>query len=150
MTINFAFQKCQTVVKSTCPRQFLAVSSGRRTFCSTPEKVEITRTVAKADLQAYADLTGDTNPIHFAEDSSIVHGTLLLGFVSSILGTKCPGPGTKVIELSSKFVQPCPTEKPIKIEVKILDAHRKIKRANFVVKSAESGKVFTEGFAKLM
>ena len=108
------------------------------------------RTISIQDCEKYAKLTGDTNPIHLQGDSSIVHGTFLLGLVSSVMGTKCPGEGTKVLRLQSKFLKPCPVGETIEVTVTVLDT-RKISKADFVVKSfADDSKKYLEGQATLL
>jgi len=60
-----------------------------------------TRTVTDADIQQFAELSGDTNPLHlddeFAANSRfekrIAHGMLSGSYISTIVGTKLPGPG---------------------------------------------------------
>ena len=93
----------------------------------------ITRVIRDKDVKAYAELTGDDNPVHFQGEESIVHGTYLLGLVSSVMGTKCPGPGTKVLELTSKFVKPCLVGTKVKVEVNI-DTIRGLGTVCFTVK----------------
>ena len=109
----------------------------------------VTKIIRDVDVKAYAELTGDKNSVHFQGDQSIVHGTLLLGLVSSVMGTKCPGPGTKVLELSSNFVKPCLVGTEVKIEVN-LSEKRKISKATYKVTDVQCEEtVFVQGTAKL-
>ena len=110
----------------------------------------IVRTIGIQDCEKYAKLTGDTNPIHLQGDSSIVHGTFLLGLVSGVMGTKCPGEGTKVLQLQSKFLKPCPVGETVEVTVNVLDT-RRISKAEFVVKSSvDDSKKYLEGQATLL
>ena len=110
----------------------------------------ITRVIRDKDVKAYAELTGDDNPVHFQGEESIVHGTYLLGLVSSVMGTKCPGPGTKVLELTSKFVKPCLVGTEVKVEVN-LSEKRKISLATYKVSDVQSqDTVFVQGTARLL
>lgn len=67
------------------------------------------RTVTYADIALFAAATGDTNPFHFDEvyasksrfKKRIAHGMLVTGYISTVLGTILPGPGT--IYLSQKL-----------------------------------------------
>jgi len=68
-------------VSSMIPRYFVSPQK----FLSS---YEMTRTISKSDVQRFAELSGDTNPIHFEGESPIVHGALLLSIVSGILGTE--------------------------------------------------------------
>ncbi|EEF23361.1 hypothetical protein RCOM_2017100, partial [Ricinus communis] len=69
---------------------------------------EFSRTVGEADIQAFADVTGDTNPVHldanYAATTSfgerIAHGMLSAGYISAALGTTLPGPGAVYLSQS--------------------------------------------------
>src|SRR5262249_41435735 len=59
------------------------------------------KTVTEADIVLFAGISGDTNPVHldenFAKDTlfkgRIAHGMLGASFISTVFGTKLPGPG---------------------------------------------------------
>ena len=71
-------------------------------FCDLKigDKGSVSKTVSEHDVYAFAGITGDFNPIHvnaeFAKGTMfkerIVHGMLLAGFISAVLGTIMPGP----------------------------------------------------------
>jgi 3-hydroxybutyryl-CoA dehydratase len=71
-------------------------------------------TVAEADIDAFAVLTGDANPLHmikkFAVDrgyeNRVIHGALLAGLVSRLVGVHLPGKDCLLQELALKFVAP--------------------------------------------
>jgi acyl dehydratase len=66
------------------------------------------------------------------------------------MGTKCPGPGTKVLELTSKFVKPCLVGTEVKVEVN-LSEKRKISLATYKVSDVQSeDTVFVQGTARLL
>ena len=72
------------------------------------------RTVTYADIALFAAATGDTNPFHFDEEYAkksrfgkrIAHGMLVTGYISTVLGTILPGPGTIYLSQKLKFVNP--------------------------------------------
>ncbi len=72
------------------------------------------KTITDADIVLFAGISGDTNPVHinqeFAEKtmfkSRIAHGMLSAGFISTVLGTKLPGPGAIYVSQSLKFKAP--------------------------------------------
>ena len=72
------------------------------------------KTVTDADIVLFAGVSGDTNPVHlsdeFAEASRfkarIAHGMLTASFISTVLGTKLPGPGCIYINQNLKFRAP--------------------------------------------
>jgi len=55
---------------------------------SSQNRYEMVRVISKADVEQFAQLTGDTNPVHFEGEAPIVHGALLIGIVSGVIGTK--------------------------------------------------------------
>jgi 3-hydroxybutyryl-CoA dehydratase len=72
------------------------------------------KTVTEADIMAFAGVSGDTNPIHlhdgFARTTRfgqrIAHGMLSGSFISTVVGTKLPGPGAVYISQSMNFMAP--------------------------------------------
>ena len=78
------------------------------------EAAEFAKTVAESDIYLYAGVTGDFNPAHINEvyaqgtffKTRIAHGMLAAGFISAILGTRLPGPGTIYIRQELNFLAP--------------------------------------------
>lgn len=74
----------------------------------------LSKTISEADVCLFADLSGDTNPLHldesFAQETlfgkRIVHGTFSAMLISAVAGTKLPGPGAIYIDQSFKFRAP--------------------------------------------
>ncbi len=74
----------------------------------------VTRTVTEQDVERFAEATGDTNPVHldeqFAEATRfkhrIAHGMLVGSYISSLIGTDFPGPGTIYLSQTLKFTAP--------------------------------------------
>jgi len=72
------------------------------------------RTVTEADIVLFAGISGDTNPVHLNEalaaDSMfkgrIAHGMLSAAFISTVFGTKLPGPGCIYLSQTLKFKAP--------------------------------------------
>ena len=66
------------------------------------QKASFTKTVTENDVIAFAEASGDKNPVHLDEDFAkktrfgkrIVHGILVAGLISAVLGTQLPMPGT--------------------------------------------------------
>jgi 3-hydroxybutyryl-CoA dehydratase len=73
-----------------------------------------TKQVTEEDVALFGRVSGDMNPVHFDEEFAkktifrgrIVHGALVLSFLSTILGVKMPGPGTVVLNLAISFKAP--------------------------------------------
>ncbi len=72
------------------------------------------RTVTRRDIQLFAAVSGDVNPAHvdvlYAKSSLfreiIAHGMLGGALISTVLGTRFPGPGTIYLGQSLKFLKP--------------------------------------------
>jgi 3-hydroxybutyryl-CoA dehydratase len=72
------------------------------------------KTVSAADIESFAELSGDTNPVHLDEayaqttpfKARIAHGMLSVGFISAVLGTKLPGPGAVYMSQTLRFKAP--------------------------------------------
>ncbi|MFR7349335.1 MaoC family dehydratase [Peptoniphilus sp.] len=78
------------------------------------DSAEFTKTVTEGDVYLYAGVTGDLNPAHINQVASektmfkgrIAHGMLTAGFISAVLGTQLPGPGTIYMGQELSFLKP--------------------------------------------
>lgn len=78
------------------------------------DSAQFTKTVSESDIYLFAGITGDKNPAHIDESYTagtcfkkrISHGMLPAGFVSAVLGTRLPGPGTVSIKQNIFFRAP--------------------------------------------
>ncbi|MEQ8195210.1 MAG: MaoC family dehydratase [Rhodospirillales bacterium] len=72
------------------------------------------KTITDADIVTFAGISGDTNPVHinqeFARDTRfehrIAHGMLIASFISTVIGTKLPGPGCIYLNQTLSFKAP--------------------------------------------
>jgi len=72
------------------------------------------KTVTEADIVMFAGISCDTNPVHinqlFAESSifkeRIAHGMLSASLISTVVGTRLPGPGCIYITQNLRFRAP--------------------------------------------
>ena len=66
------------------------------------------------DIQAFANISGDYNPAHTNDEYAkksvfgrrIAHGMLSASYISAVLGTKMPGPGTIYLHQDLDFKKP--------------------------------------------
>ena len=78
------------------------------------DTASVVKTITDDDIRAFADLTGDHNPVHLDDDFAkqtrfgrrIAHGMLSAGLISSVLANKLPGTGTVYLSQSLSFVAP--------------------------------------------
>lgn len=81
---------------------------------SVGQRASLARRFAVSDVVAFAALTGDDNPIHLQReaatragfDRELVHGTLVAGLISQLLGTQLPGPGTILLAQELRYLRP--------------------------------------------
>jgi len=72
------------------------------------------KTITDADIITFAGISGDTNPVHlnheFASETMfegrIAHGMLTASFISTVIGTKMPGPGCIYVNQNLRFKAP--------------------------------------------
>jgi 3-hydroxybutyryl-CoA dehydratase len=72
------------------------------------------KTFTGKDVESYGALYGDLNPIHFDDAYAastifrgpILHGMLSAGLISTVLGTKLPGPGCVALGVNLQFLAP--------------------------------------------
>jgi 3-hydroxybutyryl-CoA dehydratase len=78
------------------------------------QAVETSRVVGAADIEAFAEVSGDNNPVHLDEayakttqfGERIAHGMLSAAYISAILGTRLPGPGAIYLSQALRFRRP--------------------------------------------
>jgi acyl dehydratase len=97
-------------------------------------RASLSRTVTREDIDRFADVTGDRNPIHVDEEYAglsqfgrpIAHGMFGGGLISAVLGTDLPGPGALYMEQSLRFRKPVFMGDTITatVEIVALDAER--------------------------
>lgn len=78
------------------------------------ESASLTRTLTKQDIQVFAIMSGDISPIHVDEEYArsdmfnkiIAHGMWGGALISTLLGTKLPGPGAIYLGQTLRFKKP--------------------------------------------
>lgn len=72
------------------------------------------KTITETDIVDFARISGDTNPLHLSEEfarttrfkSRISHGILTASLISTVIGTRLPGPGSIYITQMLRFKAP--------------------------------------------
>ncbi|HYV09545.1 MAG TPA: MaoC family dehydratase [Pyrinomonadaceae bacterium] len=81
---------------------------------SVGDSAEITRTIEQADIDAFAAVTGDHNPVHVDEEFAkttrfrrrIAHGMLTASLISAVLANHLPGEGSVYLGQTLQFLAP--------------------------------------------
>jgi len=123
------------------------------------QKAGYTREVTDADIQIFAQVSGDHNPVHLDPEFAaahtpfggcIAHGILSASYISTVVGTILPGPGSIYINQSLKFRAPVRAGDVVETEAEITDLIEKRGFVQLSTKCSVDGKVVLEGEATLM
>ena len=127
------------------------------------DKADITHIISENDVDRYADITGDTNPLHMSEEYAsttsfkkrVVHGMLTASFISNIIGTKLPGTGALWYELNIRFIAPVRIGDEITVHAEVirksralrvvsLDIHVQLKNSQRVIEGQAKVKILEQ------
>lgn len=119
---------------------------------------ESSRVVREEDLRAFAEVSGDFNPIHLDHEYAattqfkerIAHGMLSASFISGLLASKLPGAGAVYLSQSLSFRRPVKINDEVntRVEIKELDSAKA--RVTLSTTCSVRGKTVLEGEATLM
>lgn len=124
--------------------------------------VEVERVFNLADVENFAKLTGDFNSIHFDTKEAnkqgfqrpIVHGALVNGAVSSVIGTLLPGSGSILLKQELKFPNPLSVGEPFRTKVTIVNLKKRSNQTfyecHYQCLSLKNNKIVLEGMAKIL
>ena len=120
---------------------------------------EIARTFTAADLDEYADLTGDSSPIIADADYArgqglkgrLIPGGLLGGLFSYLLGTRLPGPGTNYLKQWLGFPNPAHAGQELIARVEVVRLRPEKQLVNLSTVCADlSGRIVCHGEALVL
>ena len=126
---------------------------------SVGQSAHLQRTLQLADIQAFAAVSGDTNPAHldpeYANDT-LFHGVIAHGMwggslISALLGTEFPGPGTIYLHQDLDFLRPVRVGDTLTVEVTVAakeDEHHRVDLACQVTN--QTGTLVLRGMARVM
>jgi acyl dehydratase len=113
-------------------------------------------TLTADHVRAYAEMTGDYNPLHFDEEFAsktkfgklVVQGGLTTGLLHALVATDMPGPGTVFLSQNWKFTAPVYIADTITAEAEVLSVHatKPVTQLKMVVKR-QDGETVLEGEA---
>ena len=91
------------------------------------QKASVTDHVTREVVLAFADVTGDHNPVHVDEEfgknsrfgKNIAHGMLMAGYISKVLGTQLPGEGCIYAKQDISFRAPLYVGETVITEVEV-------------------------------
>ncbi len=116
------------------------------------------KTVTDADIVLFAGVSGDTNPVHLNDEfaaatpfkTRIAHGMLSAAFISTLLGTKLPGPGCIYMSQSLQFRAPVRVGDTVVARATITEVVAGKPRIKLETTCSVGGTVVTKGEALVM
>ena len=116
------------------------------------------KTVTDADIVGFAGVSGDTNPIHLHDGFAratrfgqrIAHGMLSASFISTVIGTKLPGPGSVYISQTLNFMAPVLIGETITAVATITGIDERRRRVTLKTQCLNGDKVVVDGEATIL
>lgn len=120
------------------PSRDAVLSNCRFADITVGQSASILRTVTDDDLRLFAIVSGDLNPPHldaaYARTDRfghlVAHGLWSAGLISTLLGTRLPGPGTIYCEQDLKFLAPVVPGDTITATVTVLETWSETRRVS--------------------
>ena len=114
--------------------------------------------ITNEDIQCFADISGDDNPVHMSEEYAsgtifkerIAHGILTASLLSTVLGTKLPGPGAIYVSQSLNFRAPVKIDDEVTAVARITDLLPEKGRVIFTCNCHVNGKTVLDGEAVIL
>ena len=123
------------------------------------ERASLTRQLRVDDIQLFAAMSGDVNPAHLDSDYAratrfheiIAHGMWGGALISTVLGTKLPGPGTVYLGQTLEFLRPVHVDDAVTVSVTVTakdTAHGRVRLACECVN--QQGQTVIRGIAEVI
>ena len=120
------------------------------------QKASRTMTVTASHVKAFAEMTGDYNPLHFDEAFTsrtkfgrlVAQGGLTTGILHALVAMDMPGPGTVFLSQNWKFTAPVYIGDTITAEAEVLSVHasKPVTQLRMIVRR-DGGETVLEGEA---
>jgi 3-hydroxybutyryl-CoA dehydratase len=113
------------------------------------------KTVTEADIMAFAGVSGDTNPVHLHDgfarstkfEQRVAHGMLSASFISAVIGTKLPGPGSVYVSQTLSFEAPVVIGDTVTAVVTVTDINDERRRVTLKTQCLKGDEVVVDGEA---
>ncbi|MEM1198716.1 MAG: MaoC family dehydratase [Pseudomonadota bacterium] len=125
---------------------------------STGMQANSSRVTSREDIDLFANVSGDTNPLHLDEtyaattmfNGCIAHGMLSASYISKVLGTQLPGPGAVYLSQSLKFKAPVRPGDQVDTQVEITGLDETRRRVTLQCECRVGETVVLSGEAQLL
>jgi len=114
--------------------------------------------VTAAEIEAFAKVTGDENPIHLDEayaaqtrfGGRVAHGMLTAGFISAVLGNDLPGRGAVYLSQTLRFRRPVRIGDEVVSRVEVTEINETRARVSLKTVCMVAGEVVVDGEAVVL
>lgn len=114
--------------------------------------------VSDQDIKDFARISGDHNAVHLDEEFAkntmfkgrIAHGMLSASYISTVLGTKLPGPGSIYVSQNIRFKRPVRIGDVVEAKVSVLSLNPDKKFVDLKTECYVNGQIVMEGEATIM
>ncbi len=114
--------------------------------------------ITDQDIRAFADVSGDHNPVHLDEEFAqttpfkgrIAHGMLSGAFISALIASELPGPGSIYISQSMSFKRPVRIGDNLLTTITVTGLDEDKARASLSTVCTVEGKTVVSGEALIM
>ena len=119
---------------------------------------KIERKITEKDIDNFAKLTGDNNPVHtnldFAKKTifkqKVAHGFLSASLISTLIATKLPGPGSIYLSQNLKFLAPVFIDDLVRVKVTVEEIDQEKKKVKLQTECFKNEKKIISGEAVVL
>jgi enoyl-CoA hydratase len=121
-------------------------------------RAALRHTFRHADVAAFAALSGDRNSIHLDDDAAraagftgvVVHGILVAGLFSRLLGMELPGAGAVYLGQELRFRRPVYVDQEVAAEVEVVGRRGDKPILELATRASVGGELAVEGKATVL
>ena len=122
------------------------------------QRETLMKAVMDDDVIAFADLSGDRNPVHLSDHFArktrfggrIAHGLYTASLISTVIGMYLPSPGAVYMSQTLNFKGPVKIGDVINVVVEVVELTEKGRRVRLHCECLVDGKVVLDGEALVM
>jgi 3-hydroxybutyryl-CoA dehydratase len=124
------------------------------------DKGEYSKTITETDVNMFATVTTDINPLHMNEQfaqttpykTRLAHGAINAGLISALIGTVMPGSGYLYLSQETKYRRPTYIGETITVKAEVVDEKIEGGRTCYDIKTDcynQAGEAVTFGLARV-
>ena len=119
---------------------------------------EFEKKITEKDINEFAKLSGDDNPVHTNSDfakktifkQKVAHGFLSASFISMLIATKLPGPGSIYLSQNLKFLAPVFIDDLVRVKVTVEEIDQEKKKVKLQTECFKNEKKIISGEAVVL